>query len=559
MNLDSAALKVVLAHMATALTGAYLQKVSQLTRFDLLWQFRQPGETHKVLTLLHPQEARLFYASTDLPTAQVPTAFVMLLRKHLQGKPLLSLSQDGLERSFEFHFANHTLLFEMPGGRNNVYLLDGQDKILGVLLRDLDNPRHNLPGSSYSRLPQPPKPDASRISREQILEQLTGAEPGPAQKVLVQSFFGIPPLHASYICAQAQIDPQQPLAAEQLPAVSTAVVEWVQRLQHGPFEFCTLDDGYLLPWPIPSQNATVHSSLQQALQYQVSQPGFADIHRELLKKVNKYRQKTAIALQKRLEQLDNSKRADLCKLKGELILAYMWQITAGSESVELPDYEGQNLEIKLDPLLTASDNAQKYFREYKRLQRARESLKEPIAKAREQLEFADEVLVSLENAALVEELEEIASLWEDSALTGHPKPKPASKPQVALGPRQYVHRGFTILVGRNPRQNDYISTKVAAPRDLWFHSRGVPGSHVLLRCAGRVPEQETILAAATLAAKHCHASKSGSVPVSYTEARNVGKPKGSLPGRVVIKAESTIVVSPQVEIAELTEIVKERR
>jgi len=234
-------------------------------------------------------------------------------------------------------------------------------------------------------------------------------------------------------------------------------------------------------------------------------------------------------------------------LAGELVLAHSRAIPPRAERVTLPDWEGNPVEITLDPRTSAVDNAQRLFREYRRLQRAQQALQAPIARVRAEIDFLDEVLLALEAATTAQEVEEIRQLWREE------RPGSAGRPQRRMqapspGPRRHTHDGFTLLVGRNPRQNEKLTLKVAARDDLWFHARNIPGSHVILRTAGRVPGEATLLAAAVLAARHSKAASASSVEVVCTPVHRVRKPPGSPPGKVLYRGERTFLVDPAARV-----------
>lgn len=552
MNLDSVSLKAVVNESRPLLIGGILQKISQITRFDLLLHIRQPQQSIKIVINLQPSHTRLSLVEGKMPPAQVPTSFIMLLRKRLQGKRITGLSQCGLERAVALEFADWTLIIEIPGKQNNAILVNKSNIVMGLLFSETRGERNLKPGKAYEPYAKPPKPDVSLVEAEHIRQALTAFLNCKAKASICHALFGIPPVHAGYLCQRAGIEPDGLLDELNVVTLTNTIANWCEQLSAGNYEPVSFPDGNVSPWTLGRPGEMRHANMRDALECGMALPGVEDAREELAKLVAKSKAKSERALANRIQDLENANSAPQYCLKGELLLAYLAQIPEGAPSVSLPDGHGNLIDIKLDEHLTPSDNAQKYFKEYKRLKRAQEALQAPIQQAEMEIRFDDEILLAIETSASIEELEEIRSLWQEEKGTcsercrRHATIKP-------LGPRRFRHNGFLILVGRNPRQNDRLTVKIASTGDLWFHARGIPGAHVLLRTAGRIPEIATIEAAAFLAAKYSRAAESTLVAVSYTDARHVHKPKGSPPGRVVMKTERTITVSPHVEVPDLLE------
>lgn len=583
MNLDAVTLKAIVQELGPSLQGGIVQKISQLGRLEIVLQLRQPGRTSTLLLRLTQEDASLGLTAGKLPPAEAPTSFVMLLRKYLQGRPLLKMEQRGLEKVVRFFIGDKVLLLELFGRSNNLYLLDEKAKILGMLVRDTKL-NTQLAGKTYQPQPLPPRPDASLVEFSQMVPLLQNFQGQPASKALSLAFFGLSPLQINYICRLAALAPQEPLDAEKALRLAIGLDQWQEKFQE-PFQ-PVLVHGKLSPWSVEDPQEEPQASLTQALEGH-SAPSTLEQKRTLLQRtLHKALEKAQLVCARRQEAWQNTELRELRRWAGSEILAHLQQIEPGQERLSLPltalepglgsalkleerlggpekrrkgrelklrlEVQGERLQIKLDPRLSASENAQLYFKEYQRLKRALDSLQEPLRQAQEQVEFIEELLYFTESATEVTELEDIRRQWQEDK-GGSPTLKERTRGiQVkALGPRTYVLGAQRILVGRNPRQNDQLTFKMSAPGDIWLHAHQSPGAHVLIKASGRRIEPRTLEAAAILAARHCRVSQATKVEVSYCDIKSVKKPKGAPPGRVTIKNFKTLLVDPRAEIAGL--------
>ena len=549
MNFDSFSLKAAISELQPLIEGAFLQKISQIAPFDLVFQTYSPGNALKLLVSLKPNDVKFALLDDNMPPAQIPTSFVMLMRKHMQGKKIESIYQPGLERTICIKFENWTIAIEIPGRRNNIFLVNKDNKITNRMLGYAGDIRTHKPGLIYPGT-ENELPDASLLSEEAINGRMASFSGKTAKEALRDGFFGIPPRQAKYICQKIDIDLNAILTDAAAEKLGTALAETIKKLTVPPFTPAATPDGRMSPWPLGLEGEKTFRSFSEMQEVSVEPPGLEESKAAFIKSVQKIKAKKSTALERRLKDLENAQKCEHKKTLGNLLLANLQSIPPKASSAELYDIAtGETITVPLDPRLTASANAQKYFKDYKRLRRACQALEEPIAKAREELNFIEEILLFAESADTIQDLEEIHRLWSEETGTGF-KTRILVKAQ---GPRVYKHKGFKILVGRNPLQNDKITSKIAVPGDIWLHARGVPGAHVVIKSAGRIPEQETILAAAVLAARHSKAKEDTKADIIFTDAKYVHKPPQSPPGRVVVKSECTITVSPQTIIEGLSQ------
>ncbi|MDP3769153.1 MAG: NFACT family protein, partial [Dehalococcoidia bacterium] len=242
--------------------------------------------------------------------------------------------------------------------------------------------------------------------------------------------------------------------------------------------------------------------------------------------------------------LEEAAQSETTRQRGELLLAYASQIPPGSSTATVPGYDGTPLEIPLDPTLTPIENARKLFHRYTKIRKARPALEERLRATEEERQYLESALAMADQATSQDDLEE---LTHELAAEGYLRRRPrATRRAASPKPRSYtLDGGAVVVVGRTNQDNDHVTFKVARPEDLWFHARGVPGAHVVLRAGAEHPTAEEIERAASIAAWFSKARGASAVPVDYTARRHVRKPKGSRPGLVVYERERTIQVRPE--------------
>ena len=250
-------------------------------------------------------------------------------------------------------------------------------------------------------------------------------------------------------------------------------------------------------------------------------------------------------------ELARSEDREHLRVCGDLINANLYRIERGSAFADLENFYDENrlMRVKLDPALNATQNAQKYYKEYRKAKTAQQVLGEQIAQAEQELLYVDSVFDCLSRAQSESELNEIRQELREEGYLKAVRDK--RKPPAPLAPLEFVSsEGFRILVGRNNRQNDKLTLKQANNNDIWLHTKNIPGSHTIIVTGGRQPGDATLKEAAMLAAYHSRAKDSSQVPVDYTQVRYVSKPQGAKPGMVIYVHYQTLFVTPQHELTE---------
>jgi len=254
-------------------------------------------------------------------------------------------------------------------------------------------------------------------------------------------------------------------------------------------------------------------------------------------------------IEKQELELKESENADKYRIRGELITSYIYMIKEGMESVVLENYYDNNkkIEISLRPNLSPSENAQKYFKKYNKLKNAGQEIAKQMTINIEEKEYLENTLLSIENCDDAKELKEIREeLIREGYIKSYKMPKKDNKPGTDM--RKYIScEGNMIIVGKNNKQNDYLTLRLADNEDYWFHTKDIPGSHVLIKSAGKKVTDKELVEAAILAAYYSKARMSANVPVDYTMKKNVKKPSGAKPGMVIYEKNKTLYVTPSDE------------
>ena len=271
--------------------------------------------------------------------------------------------------------------------------------------------------------------------------------------------------------------------------------------------------------------------------------------RDIIKLVTNLKARTERKLSQRLIELEKCKDREILRVYGELIKANLYAIKNGSSFAEVPNYydsEMKSIRIPLNPALSPANNANKYFKDYKKSYTAEEALTKLTALDREELIYFDSVLESISRCR---DISDIAEIREELAEAGYIKQTQSRKKQKAKPVfKEFTSlEGYKILVGKNNKQNDYLTTVLASKNDLWFHTKNTHGSHVIVFCGGKEVSDETVLQAARLAALNSKAADSSQVAVDYTPVKFVKKPNGAKAGMVIYTTNKTVYVTPKGE------------
>ncbi len=554
--------------------GARIDKIHQPSREELLITLRGRQDHRKLLLSAGADSPRIHFTEESFENPKTPPMFCTLLRKHLGCGRLTGVRQQGLDRILELDFESVnelgdrvtlTLVIEIMGRHSNIILVSPDGKIIDAIKRvdeEMSRVRQVLPGMPYRRLAPQEKLSLLTASPGEILSRLGGCKNEELSKALVKLFQGVSPVLAREIAGYASRY-QEIGTAELTPDMRDRLLFFCGRIkammlenkpqptialeQNGkPREFSFLDlkqyGHYLLTKPMESCSALLDAFYAQRDRMERMKQRSND----LLKLLMNLSERTERKIAAQTEELKTCGDRERLKTCGDLLNANLWQLQKGMEQVTLQNYfdEAQgDLTIPLDPSLTPAQNAQKYYREYRKAATAEQMLTGLIAQAREELVYIESVFDAVSRTNGESELLEIRQeLSEQGYLKSY---RSKNKLLKAQPPLKYCSSdGYTILCGRNNKQNDRLTLREAKNYDLWLHVHNMPGSHVIIQSQGGSIPDRTVEEACNIAAYNSKARDSAQVPVDYTLIKNVKKPNGAKPGMVIFTDYQTAYVTP---------------
>jgi predicted ribosome quality control (RQC) complex YloA/Tae2 family protein len=575
MAFDGILLSALKDNLQAKIIGARIEKVYQIEQKQLIVRLRQQNKNLQLLISTDAEGARINLTNLDYEFPAYPPDFCMLLRKYLKNSYITKIIQPEFERIIEINIEKrgkeYKLIAELMGKYSNVILLDDKEIVLDAMKRITNkqsSERELYPGVNYHYPPGQQK--INPLVPQNKFDFLTAIPDDFNQasfRAVMFNFRGIGPYSAREIVHRAGIESglnYQDLSRADKESLAKSFFNLTTLIKQQEYQaIIGLTDhklDYISAFPLNYRKVTESkrfTDFDEMMDYYyknfLKNKKLNHSIREVNKVVNNYLQKNIKKQEKLKQQLADSKNAEKYKKYGELITANIYQIKKGSNEVEVTDYyssDQSKLKIKLRPDLTASENAQKYFKKYNKLKKSVKHLKREIAKLRHEEKYLNQVSLNIEQAETLNDLDEIKDELKDEGYIKKQQKKNRKKQTARLKPRKFISSdGYQILVGRNNRQNDQLTKKIANQGDLWLHTKTIAGSHVIIKrdTAKDVPEQ-TINEAAVLAAYYSKARQSKNVPIDYTQVENVNKPKGAKPGLVYYDNYQTIYIDPDLEV-----------
>ena len=580
MALDGAILRHLKKEITARALGARVDKIYQPNKEELVFLLRTRQEAFKLLLSARANSPRIHFTQYAPENPKVPPMLCMLLRKRLSGAKLVEVRQPGLERLLylDFDAANElgdkvrlSLVIEIMGKYSNIILVDGQGKIVDALKRvdeEMSSQRLVQPGLAYELPPAQNKPCMLECQPEEIVEAIVHQPKNQSlNKGILNALQGLSPVVCREIEHQVGRGQElftRDLTQEQrerlrffLERLFTTVRDtagepyMVTKIKGKPMEFSFLNIVQYGTLASVSRWEDFSSLLDEFYEERDRQDRMRVKAQDLLRLLANASERLSRKINLQRGELARSEDREHLRVCGDLINANLYRIERGSAFADLENFYDENrlMRVKLDPALNATQNAQKYYKEYRKAKTAQQVLGEQIAQAEQELLYVDSVFDCLSRAQSESELNEIRQELREEGYLKAVRDK--RKPPAPLAPLEFVSsEGFRILVGRNNRQNDKLTLKQANNNDIWLHTKNIPGSHTIIVTGGRQPGDATLKEAAMLAAYHSRAKDSSQVPVDYTQVRYVSKPQGAKPGMVIYVHYQTLFVTPQHELTE---------
>ncbi len=573
MAFDGVTIAAVVKELNDTCLGGRLYKIAQPESDELLLTIKT-GEGQRRLLLSADASLPLVYLTgQNKPSPMTAPGFCMLLRKHLQNGRITAVNQPGLERIIHIDvehldemgdLCHKTLIVEIMGKHSNIIFCNEEGMILDSIKHVsglVSSLREVLPGKPYFVAQTQDKLDPLSCEQEQFITALT-SRPAVLYKAIYQSYTGISPILAQEVCHRSGLDGDAPTAAfspQELEKTYHVFREMMDRVQNGDFAPVIAYTGKQ-PAEYAALPLTLYSQGQDTLQPYASVSALLEHYYAEKNTLTRIRQKSAdlrrivqTALERnvkkydlQLQQIKDTEKRDKYRVYGELINTYGYNVPEGSKSMEaLNYYTNEMITIPLDPDQTPAENAKRYFDKYGKLKRTFEALSTLTKEVKAEIEHLESISTALDIALLEEDLVQIR---EELAASGYIHKRGGKKEKVTSKPFHYMSSdGFHMYVGKNNYQNDELTFKFASGGDWWFHAKGMPGSHVIVKCEGAdtLPDR-TFEEAAKLAAYYSKGRGQEKVEIDYIQKKHVKKPNGAKPGFVVYYTNYSMMIDDDI-------------
>lgn len=577
MALDGIFLTKIKQELLTEALGLRVDRVNQPTKDEIILNLRGKGVSKKMLICVRADSARVHFTAHTIDNPPVPPMFCMLMRKYLTGAMIVGVCQQENDRILfiDFDATNEigdridlTLCVEIMGKYSNLMLLSEGTIIDAVKRVDFttSSVRQVLPGTAYQLPASQNKLSIEKSEISDLTERILSFGDKQLSGAVMSAVQGVSPVVAREIAYRVTYDdaPVASLTSQQVQMLRTELEKIKNGLQSDLRVYMISDkDGK--PKDMSHMEVRQYGDTMMITAFETPGELLDQFyyerdrinrinHRahELIKTLNNLIERTARKLSFQQQELKQCQDKDKLRLYGELILANLYRLGKGVTFYEVENYYegGEMIRIPCNPALSPTENQKKYYKEYRKAQTAEKMLATLIEKGQQELIYLESVLDELSRADTDSEISAVRLELSQAGYIKNTKGK-KQKPPRELPPIEFRSSdGFRILVGRNNVQNDKLSLKMAAKSDLWLHTQGIPGSHVIISAEGRDIPDRTIEEAAVIAAGHSRAKDSSLVPVDYTPVKMLKKPNGAKAGMVIYHEYRTLIVKPDAALTE---------
>lgn len=570
MAFDGIVTNKVVQELKSCLIGGKISKIYQPNKNEILFEIYTNGKHYNLLVNIDASNCRMHLTNFQKPNPLNPTNFCMLLRKHLIGMKIRDFKTYDVERVVSIvlegfdelnDFITKEIVIELMGRHSNVILLNGSNKII-------DSIRHLEVSSNSSRDILPAReyifPTTEKLSFLELdsfekfyntISSYIGKQ--PIDSIISSSFTGISRLLVSYILQVNNIEntsiseKDYNLIYEELKKLITS-----SYLSCIPFSNQAKNDYVITNSNNQVSPTQINSFLDEFYNKKETSDEFISYRNSVLKLILNELKKYNKRLDNMNQKLEECNKKELYRIYGELITANLYRINPNEnlDHIILNNYYENNekISIPLDKSLSPSMNAKKYFKKYTKLKNACEIVSLQKKETKSEINYIESIIYELETVKTVSDIDSIYTEFSENFLgktvsnsNKNIKRKTSKKKkEEPFSPLSFNIDGFTVLLGKNNKQNDFLTLKYAHSNDLWFHTKDIHGSHVVLKTNGEEILQETINKCASLCAFHSKAKNSSNVAVDYTFVRYVKKPAGSKPGMVIYTNFQTVNVQP---------------
>ena len=559
MSYDGIYTHLIVDELKETVQGGRISKIYQPFQHEILLNIRANRKNKKLLLSAHPSYARIQLTEESLSNPDQPPNFCMFLRKNIEGSMIESIDQLGNDRIVIFNISKFddlgdlrhlSLIVEMMGRHSNIFLVEKETNKIMDCLKHVpayqNSFRTIMPGATYVLPPHQDKLNPYEASTE-ILNL----------KWKEESAIEVGPKRVQAILQGVGKDSALEINSYVKETFSQAVKNYLKAVGKGPATLFTTaaQKEIFAPYPYQTMEGdtqTFDSPSQLLDAYYIDKATndrIKQVASDLLAIIRNEKQKNDLKLEKLEDTLTRSEKAEDYRIKGELLTAYLHQVPKSASEVSLNNFydEEKPLTISLDPSLTTSQNAQKYFTKYHKLVNSVKYVNQQISKTKKENHYLD----SIETQITLSDPQDLEDIRDELKESGYLKAKRSKKKIKKKTSKPHHFRssdGTDIRVGKNNVQNDNLTLKKARNNHYWLHAKGIPGSHVIVEDSN--PSLETLEEAAVIAAYYSKFQQSANVPVDYVPVKHVKKPNGAKPGFVIYTDQKTLFVTPNKDIVD---------
>ena len=578
MAFDGIVIANLVHEFSEKLTGGKISKIAQPEKDELFITIKNNRENYRLQISVNASLPLTYLTGNNKPGPLTAPAFCMLLRKHIGSGRIINISQPGLERVIEFQIEHldemgdlcqKKLIVELMGKHSNIIFATMDNLIIDSIKHisaQVSSVREVLPGREYF-IPLTDRKKDPLTCDETVFAETLHSSKAPAGKAIYTNFTGLSSVMAEEFCSAASVDcdiPAEELSEPEITHLSHTLVLMMDTVKEAgfepnilfrgkePIEFASLP---LTAFP-PDCRRENYDSISTVLEtYYASKNTISRIRQkssDLRRIVSTSLERSCKKYDLQLKQLKDTEKRDKYKLYGELLNTYGYELSGGEKELSCVNYyTNEPVKIPLDPQLTARENSQKFFDKYNKLKRTFEALTELTLETKKEIDHLESVSTSLDIALKEEDLMEIKQeLTEYGFIKKH---GPAGKKvKVTSRPFHYISSdGFHIYVGKNNYQNEELTFKIATGNDWWFHAKGIPGSHVIVKAEGKELPDRVFEEAGSLAAYYSKGRANEKVEIDYIQKKNLKKVTGAAPGFVIYHTNFSLVAVPKLELQEV--------
>lgn len=571
MAFDGVTIAGIVGELKEKLVGNRIYKIAQPEKDELILTVKGSCGQVRLLMSADASLPLLYLTEKNKTSPMTAPNFCMLLRKHLQNARIISVTQPGLERivRFELEHLNELgdlcrkyLIIELMGKHSNIIFCDDRDMIIDSIKHIsgmVSSVREVLPGRTYFIPKTQDKAELLECTAGETAAVLK-AKSLPVYKAVYMGFTGVSPCIAQELCYRAGVDadlPSAELAGEALERIVSELGGLADCVKKGRYCFNVVyENGQPVEYAAirlssyAQDQSRCFKRISELLEYYYAEKNVITRIRQrsvdLRKIVQTALERNVKKYDLQMKQLQDTEKREKYRVSGELLNAYGYGVETGAKSMEaLNYYDDQMITIPLDPMLTAGENAKKYFDKYQKLKRTYEALTTLTRETKEEIDHLSSISTSLDIALREEDLVQIK---EELIESGYIRRRGnAKREKITSRPFHYVSSdGYHIYVGKNNYQNEELTFKFATGNDWWFHTKGIPGSHVVVKANGEELPDRVFEEAGRLAAYYSQARGQEKVEIDYTQKKNVKKPNGSKPGFVVYYTNYSLVIDSDI-------------